>query len=184
MTTPVASSAVIDLRIRDLSQLFDSLDPSPFHARGLDTEASTYIIDCAGEFAPSTPLTLVIHAPEALRARISETADAVHSHFRYLHTQLTRRQTRRIRSGRIALTFGLMVMMACQAIRVLLNEWSEHAFAQGIGEGLLVLGWVALWRPAELLIFERRETRLERDLLLRLSTIPVQFIKRDADLRE
>ena len=38
-----SSSAVVNIHIRDLSQLFNSLDPSPFWDRDLDREAAAFI---------------------------------------------------------------------------------------------------------------------------------------------
>lgn len=44
-----------------------------------------------------------------------------------------------------------------------------------IGEGLLILGWVAMWRPLEILLFERLENHQKSALLRRLARIPVDF---------
>ena len=40
--------ATIEIRIRSLAQLFDSLDPAPFQERALDRNAESYILACAG----------------------------------------------------------------------------------------------------------------------------------------
>jgi len=166
--------AIIDIRIRSLRQLFDSLDPSPFHERGLDVDAETYLVDSASDL-PAAPLSLVIHAPEAMRARMDEAAKAIHGHFRYRHEQSLRRHRRRMRASRVALFAGLLIMVACLGLRALLMQWIGNGIAQGIGEGLLVLGWVALWRPAEMLLFERWESAQERLILARLACAKVEF---------
>ena len=44
-----------------------------------------------------------------------------------------------------------------------------------LGEGLLIVGWVGLWRPAEMLLFERLENSADRSVLRRLAQIPVRF---------
>lgn len=44
------ADAAIEIRLSRIQQLFDSLDPSPFHQRDLDDEAEAYIIDCVDEF--------------------------------------------------------------------------------------------------------------------------------------
>lgn len=43
--------AEIELRIQSLEQLFDSLDPAPFHAKELDRDADAYLREGAGEHA-------------------------------------------------------------------------------------------------------------------------------------
>lgn len=167
--------ATIDIRIRTLAQLFDSLDPSPFHERGLDREAGKYILDSASESPPHELLRILIHAPENVRMRMDEATRAIHSHYRSGHAQAERRHRRRMRSGWVALLIGSAVMLMSLVLRALLGEWITTPVGQGVGEGLLILGWVVLWRPAELLLFERFENRQERQLLDRLAQIPVDF---------
>ena len=167
--------ATIEVRIRTLAQLFDSLDPSPFHERGLDRYADSYIVECAGEFPPDAALQLMIHAPEDVRSHIADAAQAIHAHYGLARAQADRRHRRRMRAGSIALLIGAAVMIASLAVRMLLGEWITTPVGQVVGEGLLILSWVVLWRPAELLLFERWESRHERQVLERLSNIPVAF---------
>jgi hypothetical protein len=175
--------AVIDIRIRALAQLFDSLDPSPFHERGLDSAADAYIVECAGETAPREALTLVLHAPTSLHARLNEAVGAIHAHYEYAASQALRRHRRRMRSGRLTLLAGIAVMVACLALRAMLEQWSSASWTQAVEEGLLVLGWVALWRPVEMLLFERWESLANIALLQRLAVVPVSIkpLPDDAD---
>ena len=53
--------AIIEIRLGKLQQLFNSLDPSPFHDRDLDHDAEEYIVGSAEEIALHFPLKLVIH---------------------------------------------------------------------------------------------------------------------------
>lgn len=168
--------ATIEIRIRMLAQLFDSLDPSPFRERGLNRDADSYIVDCAGEHAPREPLRLLIHVPVSVRPLLIDAAPAIHNHYRFTHAQAQRRHRRRMRTGKVALLFGSLVMILTVALRAMLGEWLATPVGQVIGEGLLILGWVVLWRPAELLLFERWENRQERKLLGRLAHIPVEFV--------
>jgi len=52
--------ATIDINLGKLQQLFNSLDPSPFHDRDLDHDAEEYIVARAEEIARHRPLKLVI----------------------------------------------------------------------------------------------------------------------------
>ena len=45
-----------------------------------------------------------------------------------------------------------------------------------LGEGLLILGWVALWRPVEVLLYEHWEAADERRALERLAAARVEFV--------
>ena len=75
--------------------------------------------------------------------------------------------------GRVMLLLGLGVL----AVTLFTRYWLSglNTKADLLGESLLIVGWVALWRPAELLLFDRIEARIDRRVLERLAAIPVEF---------
>lgn len=166
--------ALIELRIRTLAQLQDSLDPAPFHEKALDPRAEEYILGCASDFPANQKLRLLVHAPESLRAHESEVVSAVHTHFDLALQQAERQFRLRMRIGWYSLAIGTLVLVLCLTLRSLLGEQNGH-FRAAIAEGLLILGWVALWRPAEVLLYERWEIRHKHQTLAQLAVVPVAF---------
>jgi hypothetical protein len=75
--------AKIEISLNRLSQLFNSLDPSPFHERDLDQDAEDYIIGSAEEISHHRPFRLVIHLPadQVPEPGAPSLADAVHNFF-------------------------------------------------------------------------------------------------------
>jgi len=57
-----SSTAAVNLYVRDLSQLFNSLDPSPFWDRDLDREAAEFIEEEFSEKLAAQAWNLHIHA--------------------------------------------------------------------------------------------------------------------------
>jgi hypothetical protein len=51
----------IKLKLRDMSQLFNSMDPSPFIEKDLDDDAEEFIVSWAQEFPPKDPVKLSIY---------------------------------------------------------------------------------------------------------------------------
>jgi hypothetical protein len=51
----------ISLKLRDTSQLFNSMDPSPFIEKDLDDDAEEFIVSWAQEFSPNAAIKLRIH---------------------------------------------------------------------------------------------------------------------------
>ena len=49
MADRTPTDAAIEIRLSQPQQLFNSLDPSPFHERDLDEDAEQYIVDSADE---------------------------------------------------------------------------------------------------------------------------------------
>ena len=47
--TDAVAHATIEVRVRELGQIFNSLDPSPFTERDLDDDAEAYIVGWARE---------------------------------------------------------------------------------------------------------------------------------------
>ena len=171
--------AVIEIQLNALPQLFDSLDPAPFREKALDPRAEAYLIESVDEHAKRTPVHLCIRGPESLRVKLPEIADAIHLHFRRELEAIEWKLRRKMRLGRVALVIGLAVLAVTLVARYLLDGVGNGG-ADLIGEGLLIIGWVGLWRPAELLLFERLESRADRSAIQRLSTIDVQFKALDA----
>jgi hypothetical protein len=64
---------------------------------------------------------------------------------------------------------GLVVFIACLAVAWrLYATLADYAFARIVRESFVILGWVAMWKPIELLVHERlpiaRRRRLYRSL--------------------
>ena len=73
----------IELKLRELGQLFNSLDPSPFRERSLDLDAETFIVSWARELPHTAELELLVHLAEPPRDRdlAAHVEAAVQGHF-------------------------------------------------------------------------------------------------------
>ncbi|HEY1110722.1 MAG TPA: hypothetical protein VGE76_18870, partial [Opitutaceae bacterium] len=58
---PAHQPVSIELRLRELAQLFNSLDPSPFHDRDIDADAEEFIVSWARETPLAPEFSLVLH---------------------------------------------------------------------------------------------------------------------------
>ena len=173
-TAKLETARTIEIRLQRLAQLFDSLDPAPFYEKALDAAAHRYILDSALEHTPGRPLRLVLYLPHSAEADAHGVVDAIHHHFRLEAEQAQRRLRRRMRAGRLSLLAGGVLLAVCSLLRSMLPE--NVGGATGfVGEGLLILGWVALWRPVDVLLFDRWESLDERRWLTQLSTVPVDI---------
>ena len=59
------ASRSLELGIVDPKQLFNSMDPAPFHERDLDPDVIDYIVEWAQDLAPEAPLELVVTLHQA-----------------------------------------------------------------------------------------------------------------------
>ena len=169
-------TAAIEIRIRNVQQLYDALDPAPLRERALDRGVESYILARAGKYRPTDQMRLLVHFPEWLRASAGDASDAIHEHFRRGHAQGERNFRRRLRSGGFTFAVAVGVLAGSFWLRSLLSNLEESTLVQGLEEGLLILGWVTMWRPVEILLFEHWESHLDHALLKRLASIPIEFV--------
>lgn len=170
--------APIRLRIQHVSQLFHTLDPFPFRERDLDAQVEDYVVEWARELGAARPITIAIHMPaaEARAEEASQIAEAFRNYFTARTGALSLEMRALFRGGRDALAIGLPLL----AITVLLGSLLPLAIPEGFArrfleQGLIIVGWVANWRPFEVFLFEWWPVARKRDLYRRLSEASVEL---------
>jgi hypothetical protein len=172
-----AGCAIIEVHVSDLKELFNSFDPTPFHKRDLDPDAEEFIAGWARDLPAAVPLALLVHvdkAPESLDAANTVRA-AVREHFERRAGEIRRKLRLLFRTGRVAMAIGLTVVAASVlAGDVLETMLSGSRFGSVVRESLLIGGWVAMWRPLEIFLYEWWPIRAEARLFDRLSGMIVR----------
>ncbi len=156
MTTGAPSPGRIELRLRELNQLFDSFDPAPFHEKDLDRDAEEFITSWAREYPPEMPLVFRLHLPaDQRRFAPEQTVQTAVQHYFAYRSELARLEVRRtLQLGRTSLLVGLLFLATCMAARELTRHVDGGEWLRIVEEGLLIIGWVAMWRPVELLLYD------------------------------
>jgi hypothetical protein len=172
---PTAAEAKIEISLNRLSQLFNSLDPSPFHERDLDQDAEDYIISSAEEIGLQRPIALIVHLPadQLPQSGAPDHGEAIHNYFTYREAHERRRLRLLFRDGRIALISGLAFLFCCVLLRELAFSFGNDAASDIFGEGMLIIGWVAMWRPLEIFLYEWVPIRRRCRVLAKLAAMPV-----------
>ena len=167
----------IRLNLRELAQLFNSMDPSPFVERDLDADAEEYITSWAREVPPGRELELAITLAEmaddtgleqAVRRYFSSRAAIKRLEFGQL-----------MRRGRVSLGIGSLFLVLCLLLGEFLAKSSPGAVSDIIREGLTIAGWVAMWRPLEIYLYDWWPLFEERRRLDRLARIRVRIVAPD-----
>jgi hypothetical protein len=168
---------LIEISLSHVGQIYNSFDPSPFHEKELDAEADRYIFTAAREIGTEKPFKLIIYLPNDLvdtpEARALESA--IRNHFLY-RLQSERRDLRHeLRRGRTSLTIGFLFLTACVAGReIALGSWPS-AIQRIASEGLLIIGWVAMWGPLEVFLYGWWPIARNCRILRRLAEVPVEL---------
>jgi hypothetical protein len=159
----------IELRIAAIAELFNSMDPSPFHHRDLDRDAVEFLESWALEFPPASHFRIIVHVetmpPEDPTSLVSE---AMRNYFDYKSVLALRNMRLLLMEGRTSLLIGVAFLALCLLGADLLSEFTANAFFRLLKESLLIGGWVAMWRPLQIFLYDWwpvvRRRRIYRNL--------------------
>jgi len=176
MTSKTAEN-VVEIRVDDIAQLFHTLDPFPFREKDLDREAEEYIVGWARELPADQPFRIIVHLPDdqsqADLAR--DLPEALSKYFNGRAAVLQGDLNELFRIGRRSLAVGVAILVACLLAAQLVSGYLADApFRKMVEESLLILGWVANWRPLEIFLYDWWPIRRRRDLYRRLSTAAIE----------
>jgi len=166
----------IEIQVAEIDQLFDTLDPFPFRERDLDKDAEEFIVGWAREFPRNQHFTIVVHIPESELAAepARELGAAISQYFNYRARIVEQDLKELFRVGRTSLVIGLAVlavcMLAAQAIAAVGGDGNVSRFTH---ESLIILGWVANWKPIEIFLYDWWPLARRRNLYRRLAAAEV-----------
>jgi len=164
----------IELRLDRLAQLYNSLDPSPFKEKELDQEADDYIVGSAEDLAgKKIRLVVMLSQPELALSSAADIAKSIHHHFEWREQAERRRLHAELRRGRRSLLVGLAFLASCLIGRELLPP-PDTAFGSIVREGLLIVGWVAMWGPLEIFLYGWWPIAVRRRLFQRLAKVDIE----------
>jgi hypothetical protein len=167
---------LIEIRLRNFHQLFNSLDPSPFLEKDLDEEAENYIIQSVQEFPLKTPLKLVFYLPQGEQEEAKQViAEAIHNYFSYRREGAIKDLRHILQQGRASLVIGSIFLIICISLSGLVSLLHIGTVVNIIKEGLLILGWVAMWRPLQIFLYDWLPIYRKRQMFDKLSTIPIEI---------
>jgi hypothetical protein len=168
-------SGEIHVRIPTLRQLFDPMDPSPVMRRDLLPSVVEFIVSWGREIRTRTP-TLVIHVDDPVPDDETRAATVgIHAFFDSQGEANRRALRQMFRRGRISLLIALAVLgLTIGGGQALLAM--DSALARAIGGTLEIGGWVAMWRPLEIFLYEWWPIVADTRLLRRLGAMEVRVV--------
>ncbi|MGE0153892.1 MAG: hypothetical protein AB7R90_14850 [Reyranellaceae bacterium] len=167
---------LIEIALDSVRQLFNSLDPAPFHSKDLDAEAEAFIVGAVRELPGDAPLKLVIWLPadEAASEPAHNLPQIVQNYFAHGERMAQRELRLELREARLILLAGLVFLGLCLGARQALLSLQDSGVVEWLAEGLLIVGWVGMWRPLEAVLYDWWPARRRRRILARLARTPVE----------
>lgn len=157
LTLAADQTAEIAIRLRNINQLFNSFDPSPFHEKDLDRDAEDFIVGWAREMPHNATFHLAVHLPaeEATKPEAEHIQEALAYYFDYRARMIDRDLRELFRIGRRSLAIGIVVLASCLIASQTVAPLAPNAtLARIIEESFILVGWVANWRPIEIYLYD------------------------------
>ena len=176
----------IEVRVDEISQLFDYLDPFPFRERDLDKDAEEYIVGWARELPRREAIKILVHLPksEAETRQAAELPEALTRYFRYRADSAKWDLNELFRIGRRSMMIGICVLAACLLLgQIITGRVGTGYPARFLEESLVILGWVANWKPIEVFLYDWLPLKRRLDLYQRLSKASVDLKPYEGPLR-
>jgi hypothetical protein len=174
-TTP----GLIELRLNNVGQLFNTMDPSPFHERDLDHDAEEFIVSWAREHRAQSlePLRLRVVLHQPADPAVTTLVEQSISHYFAYRAAVSRRELQELlREGRTALAIGVAFLAAMLALRGLIPP--QTGWLDWVREGLTISGWVALWKPIDIHLYRWWPLRAQARLQDQVAASPVEVVFR------
>ena len=163
---------VLDVRVESVEQLFDNRDPAPFRDRDLDPALVEYLLDGAKDLM-SLPLRLNIWLGTSPSVDVPR---AVKAYFQHEIDRTNRHRKEQVRAGLIGLAIAIAVLVALIAVVAIAERRLTGTVGTALAEVLVIVGWVLMWRPLDVLVYDRIAWVRNRRILesIRDASIAVQ----------
>ena len=127
-------------------------------------EAARSILHGADAQSRSAGFQIQIRVPSEDLPRESEVEKAIKSHFVAEAADAGRELRETMRRGWQGLLLALLVVASLVFFSDWLKVLGTGRFNTYLGESLIIIGWVTLWSPAQLLVFDHFPIRRRRNL--------------------
>lgn len=164
------------IRLSTVDDLFWKFDARPVAERSITGDVRYALLDEWERVRDQEPDRLIVYAPEAERASTDDEAvkTAIRTSLRSASGPL-RRVDPLARQDRVAAWIGVAFLFASIVISTALDNASDDVLVQGISQGALVVGWVAVWGPAARFIVEVAPHVFNRRRFAEFADIDVRF---------
>jgi hypothetical protein len=165
----------IQVRVGSVEQIFNPMDPTQLEERSLNPEVADWIEEWAEDLDKDDPITLEVYVADGrFTGREAAVVRGVHNHFEYREWQAGRQLSKLLREGRISLLIGVVTFTSLNAASRLVGP-SGNPVVEVLHDGLAILGWVSMWKPMEVLLYDWWPIRRERRACRRLAEATIVF---------
>lgn len=146
----------LKIKVSSIEGLFDAQDPRNIPERNLNSEWLEYIFEIMNDKNRKGSINLEILVSSVIGPDWNQPLlpDMLKKEFKSYDTLLKRRLKDNFRLGRISLAIALITLAVFIILSEIMSLINLGIFQRAFEEGFIIIGWVALWRPVEILLFD------------------------------
>ncbi|MCC6219627.1 MAG: hypothetical protein IT291_00125 [Deltaproteobacteria bacterium] len=170
---------VVEIKVNELKQLFDERDPAPFREKDLDDDAVSYIVSSVQDISPEKVEKLLIHVNKEMHTAVQkeDAIKAIHEFFLYESEQMAKKIRAELRVGVKSLIIGAAFLTIAVSFALLIPENTKSFWPLFFKEGLFLTGWVSMWKPINIFLYEWWPLYDIKKTYICLSNINIDFIE-------
>lgn len=166
----------IKLQLLNINELLRS-PISLYRKRTLKTDAEEFIVEEAEALPRKGEINMKVHLALSEVKYKDDLAPAIHRHFGYRREQSQKKYKRIFQYGWRILFIALgLLAFVFSLTEITLHYIPDNRLILFIRESFIIFGWVALWHPMEVLLYDWYPVKTDINLYSRLEHSNVQII--------
>ena len=167
----------IILKLENVDQMLIAPHEVFYGKRMLNHNAEEFLIEESEKHPYRTAIYLKVYLPPDALNRSQEIEAAVHQHFTFRKNKSLKQLNRTLQFGWRSLVIAIVFLSLLVLFTLLvIRRIPEGGLSIIFREILIILGWVALWRPADLLLYQWRQFKRDASLFKRLAQCKIEVI--------
>lgn len=167
---------VIELAAPDYHHLFDEKDPAKFRQRDLDDDAVEYLVSSVREVTlPKLKKIRIYFDKSGSPEELGMVQESIHNFFSYEAQMMDLKISSTLKEGLKFLFIGLTFLAFSILVALLLKQYSDSFLSLFFKEGFSLLGWVAMWKPINVFLYDWLPLRDLKAVFNKLSSVEIEF---------
>lgn len=163
-------TSLLSLRVASVDAIFDSRDAHDLPVRRIDSDWLEYVLEVMDDQPSkgSIDLSLLMKSDTLSGWNSQDVVDSLRRELSRRESFLTLKLRENFKLGRTSLILGLFVLVFFILLSVISSKIFSGTLRDVFHEGFMIIGWVALWRPVEILLYDWWPITQERRKIRRL----------------
>ena len=164
--------SIVDIKLASIEHVFDNRDPAPFRERDLDPQLVEYLVGAAEDLVSRERFRVIFWLDKLCSS--GEIELPYRAYFQFEIERLERARRRQRRAGWVTLFLAIISIVVLVSLSEVVARVITGSIGAGLKEGLVISGWVLMWRPIEVLVYDSIPWRRSRRVLRRLLAMPIE----------